>query len=295
MTPTLNFFATPGPITALNGQAGAFQGLPADIDRLRRIVQGLVIHVFWAGHYQVRLDETRQAELQLRHVPRQLARLLELDPRPLTEARPPERRLVGNCRDFSTLLTAMLRARGLPARARCGFGRYFEPGRHIDHWVCEYWHAGQGRWLLADAQLDNVQCQALGIRFDPLDVPRDQFIVGGLAWQLCRQGRADPDTFGIHDMHGLWFVRGDLVRDVAALNKVELLPWDGWGLCDARDDELKEGDLALLDRLAELTAGDVPDFKTVADLYCGEPRLTVPPVIRSYTQAGPVEVRLAAG
>jgi hypothetical protein len=27
--------------------------------------------------------------------------------------------------------------------------------------------------------------------------------------------------------HGLWFVRGDLMRDSLALSKVETLPWDG--------------------------------------------------------------------
>ena len=35
------------------------------------------------------------------------------------------------------------------------------------------------------------------IGFDPFDVPRDQFVVGGRAWQLCRAGEADPDTFGL--------------------------------------------------------------------------------------------------
>ena len=34
----------------------------------------------------------------------------------------PERRFVGNCRHFTVLLCAFLRARGVPARARCGFG-----------------------------------------------------------------------------------------------------------------------------------------------------------------------------
>ena len=48
-----------------------------------------------------------------------------------------------------------------------------------DHWVVEYWNAGQARWILVDAQLDTIQCEALRIPFNPLDVPRDQFIVGG--------------------------------------------------------------------------------------------------------------------
>ena len=80
-------------------------------------------------------------------------------------------------------------------------------------------------------------------------------------------GQADPATFGIADMHGLGFVRGDHVRDVAALNKMELLPWDGWGLINGEDAALTADDWSLLDRVAELTCGDVPDFESVRSLY----------------------------
>ena len=146
---------------------------------------------------------------------------------------------------------------------------------------CEYWNATQQRWVLVDAQLDEFQCDALHVPFDPLDVPRDQFIVGGKAWQLCRSEMADPDAFGIFDMHGLWFVRGDFVRDVAALNKVELLPWDGWGIIEAQDEHLTEDDLAFLDHVASLTCADVPEFARVRRLYESDARLTVPPTFPS--------------
>jgi hypothetical protein len=54
---------------------------------------------------------------------------------------------------------------------------------------------------------------------------REEFITAGKAWQMCRSGKADPDKFGIFDMHGLRFIWGDVVRDFLALNKVETLPW----------------------------------------------------------------------
>lgn len=293
MTKSVEYFTTPGSITNPGAHAGRLKQLPAEVDALRQIVQGLVLHVFWADQYGVKHTLERQAEVQLRYAARQLDRIFELDPRPLTEARPPERRLVGNCRDFSCLLTTMLRQHGIPARARCGFGRYFERGQYIDHWVCEYWNAAQHRWVLVDAQLDALQCNVLGIPFDPLDVPRDQFIVGGKAWQLCRTGAADPQTFGIMDMHGLWFVRGDFVRDIASLNKVELLPWDSWGVIESQDEALTEDDLHLLDHLADLTSGDVPDFEQVRVLYQEDERLTVPATIHSYVQTGVLDVTLA--
>jgi hypothetical protein len=140
--------------------------------------------------------------------------------------------------------------------------------------------------VLVDAQLDQLQCDKLSIQFSPLDLPRDQFIVAGRAWQLCRAGEADPEKFGIFDMHGLWFVRGNVVRDLASLNKMELLPWDGWGIIEARDETLSTDDLALLDQVARLTSGDVPEFDRMRFLYENNKRLHVPRKIHSYTQAG---------
>ncbi len=293
MTVSHDFFAQHGRMSDPGRYEYAFADLPTSIPDLVRVVQGVTVHVFWAERYGLRLTDERRAEVQLRTVEARLARTLELDPRPLTEPRPLDKRLVGNCRDFSLLLASMLRHQGVPARARCGFGVYFLPDHFEDHWVAEYWDGEQGRWVLVDAQLDPFQREVLKPPFDPLDVPRDQFIVGGLAWQLCRDGRADPDHFGIFDMHGLWFVRGNLVRDVAALNRVELLPWDCWGLINGEDAALTADDWALLDRLAALTRGDVAECEAVRDLYEREPRLRVGSEIRSYVDGQPLTVHLA--
>jgi hypothetical protein len=290
----LDYFRLPGPMTGAGKQQRLLDEIPADADvaALCRLVQGVMIHVFWAEQYGVQLPEPRRQEVQLRSTSARLERILALDPHPLVEARPPERRVVGNCRDFAVMLTAVLRHHGVPARARCGFGRYFTPNQYEDHWVCEYWHAEWQRWLLVDAQLDELQCRKLAIAFDPLDVPRDQFIVGGRAWQLCRAGEADPETFGIFDMHGLWFVRGNLVRDVAALNKVELLPWDCWGIIEGPDETLSAEGYCSLDEVAALTCGDVSEWEQVRALYETDGRLHVPAVITSYTPGGPQSVHL---
>jgi hypothetical protein len=257
--------------------ADLFDGLPAEIPALCQVVQGLLLHIFWAERYGVTLSEERKQEVEIRPVSHKLARVRELDDRPLTVERSLERKLVGNCRDFSILLCAMLRHREVPARARCGFGAYFTPGKYEDHWVCEYWNGDEERWVMVDAQLDALQRQVLGIRFDPCDVPRDQFLVGGKAWRMCRAGEADPDHFGIFDLHGMWFIRGDLVRDLLALNKIEVLPWDGWGLIAKEERDLSADDMALLDRIAELTRVDEPPFAEVRAICEGPARLRVPP------------------
>jgi len=294
-TQPLEYYTQPGFMTDPGEHAGLFDGLPTEIPALCQVVQGLLLHVFWAERYGVQLSEERQREVEIRRVSEMLARIQGMDDRPLAIERSLERKLVGNCRDFSVLLCAMLRDRGVPARARCGFGAYFTPGMYEDHWVCEYWNWDEGRWVMVDAQLDALQREVLGIPFDPCDVPRDQFLVAGRAWQLCRSGEADPECFGLgpDSMHGLWYVQSQLVRDLAAMNKVELLCWDCWGLGNADPAvEVLPEELALLDRVAALTQAGNEAFAELRALFEGEDGLRVPPVVVSYTREGPREVAL---
>lgn len=130
--------------------------------------------------------------------------------------------------------------------------------------------------MLVDAQLDALQCDVLGIPFDPLDAPRDAFLVAGKAWQMCRSGLANPDAFGIPDMRGLWFVHGNLVRDVASLNKVEMLPWDVWGVIAGADEALSAEDWDARDKAAALTAVDHLPFDAVRGFYTTNARWQVP-------------------
>jgi hypothetical protein len=158
-------------------------------------------------------------------------------------------------------LCSILRHQGIPARARCGFGTYFLPDHLEDHWVCEYWNEEKNRWVLVDAQLDQYQCKELNVKFDPNDVPRDQFIVAGEAWQMARNGVIEPDQCGIFEWHGWWFIWGNVIRDLLSFNKIELLPWDIIPGCMTHDlDEplVKGAELAFYDSIANLTmAGDI--------------------------------------
>jgi hypothetical protein len=291
-TDPLQYYAQPGPMTDLSAHAAWLEDLPVEISALAEVVQGNLLHIFWAERYGVELSDARKQEVQIRPAAEMLARMRLVDGRPLTVPRPVDERLVGNCRDFATLLCALCRYRGIPARARCGFGTYFEPDKYVDHWVCEVWQADVERWVLVDAQLDALQCRALQIQFDPCAVPHDQFLTGGDAWELCRAGQADPGRFGIFDMWGLWFIRGNLIRDLASLNKTELLPWDCWGLIDKDEAQITPEDLALLDQVAALRTRDNDAFAELRTIYQRNDDLSVPAVIRSYTEAGVENIAL---
>jgi hypothetical protein len=257
----LKYYATPGVMTDPGKCKTYFADLPQDISELCKIVQNNLIHIYWSERYGRKLTESEQAAVNIRSIERKLALIQEYNPGSLTIPRAIDERQVGNCRDFSLMLTSILRDQGIPARNRCGFGAYFLNGHFEDHWVCEYWNADQNRWILVDAQLDGFQCRELNIQFNPLDVPRDQFVVAGQAWQMCRQGEADAQKFGIFEMRGWWFIWGNIVRELLAFNKIELLPWDIIPGCMTHnlEDPLPENpELSFYDGIAALTlAGDL--------------------------------------
>ncbi len=267
------YYACPGPATDAGPYAELYKTLPAGVPQVVRAVQGIQVHVFWLPAYKINPPQARRdAEVNLRPVRRRLERLLELDPAPLQVRRPPERRLIGNCRDFSLMTVSILKARGIPARARCGFGTYFTPGHFEDHWVVEYWDASRGCWVMVDSQLDARMRRALHLNFDPLDMPPGKFITGGRAWLMCRREGANPDDFGIFQYKGWDFVRGDLLRDVLALNNLEVLPWDFWPAVATPVADLSPNELARLDYLAGLTCGGPGelaqvDFEAVREAY----------------------------
>ncbi len=271
-----------GMMTAADARGARLDALPEAVADLCATVQGLLIHRDLAAFaYDVRMSEERISDAHLRPLSAVLARIREIDDRPLGIAREPHKRMAAVCRHFSLVLAAMLKARGVPARARCGFAAYFTPGRFEDHWVCEYWSAAQKRWVLADAQIDLVQRNLFHPDFDPLDVPRDRFIVAGDAWLRCRNAGADAELFGLSfvpNLRGSWFIAGNVVRDVAALNRMELLPWDVWGMMPGERDRLSGENEALLDRAAALTTSDDRAFPEVRAIYQDE-RLRVPATV----------------
>lgn len=283
-----DYYRSHGIITHPGRFRKKYEGLPDDIAGIVEVIHGLFLHIFWAKSYGVTLTEAQSRHVQSRKISNILSVIDSLDQSELIQARPYKNRFIGNCRDHSVFLCSVLRSKGIPARARCGFAAYFTPGRYEDHWICEYWNSSENRWVSVDPQLDRLQKDTLGIDFDTLDMPGGRFITGGEAWKMCRTGAADPDSFGIFDMKGLGFVLGNFIRDVASLNKVEMLPWDCWGLMMKDVSKLSAREYALLDEAAELAvAGD----EQIYGLYEASPGLKASGVIKSYLRDGAEALR----
>lgn len=278
-SPTLAFYAEPGPMTDLTSHDAALADAPTDPAALARLVQGVLIHPMWATAYDVHDADQRQVELQARGAAAILDGVLARDPRPLTGPREPAARFLGNCRDFTTLTVALLRRAGTPARARCGFAGYFEAGRWVDHWVVEHWNGD--RWVVLDAQLDDLQQEVTGVT-DATDLAAGRFLSAGEAWQRSRTGEFDPNTFGILDMWGAWFIAGNVGRDLAALNKVEMLPWDDWGALAVDEGTGSPDDL--VDEISALLVS--ADIEAIRARYAADAALQAGPEVMSLTPTG---------
>lgn len=269
--PTDIAYDTPGELTAIDPELQPYlAGLPTDSLNLCRVAQSLLISP--EGADALHLSENRKAEKSIRSASEILTTLVALDSSPLSAVRRLEHRVVGTCRHFTLLSCALLRHRGIAARARCGFATYFLPGKYVDHWIVECWDPAQTRWVRIDAEM-----LGLPVVNAPEDLAPGEFLTGGEAWRLCRDGGVNPMQFGVHGVAHAWGIgeiRGNAIRDLAALNKLEMLPWDEWGRMDASYKGETGPDYdELMDATATTCASD--DSAAIRALYATED-LSVP-------------------
>jgi hypothetical protein len=257
--------------------AGLLDGLPSAVPDLTELVRNVLVHYRAAG---ITFTGDRLAEIDLRWLDRILATDQRRFGAPLHVPRPQEDRIAGCCRDFTLLTVAALRSRDVPARSRVGFCRYFAPDWHHDHVVAEYW-TGR-RWAFVDAQIGPEGPWP----FDPNDLPylvgakpaeTPYFITAAQAWTWFRRGEIDPDTYGVDPampFRGDWFIRDQVLHELAHRQRDELLLWDEWG---AMGQDRGGEDLDLIDEVAALLLaaddGDESADRELARRYAADPRL----------------------
>jgi hypothetical protein len=274
---------------------GRFAARLADVSPEPAAIVGAVgavlLHPFLALERNVTIPERAQDDKEVRGVAAMLARIVARDADGLGVERAPDDRFFCVCAGYAQLATAIFRTHGLPARCRVGFATYFMPGHFEDHWLCEYWTAGG--WRLLDAQLDDRYRAAMHLEFPPTDVPRAGFLDASTAWRRMRAGEIDPATIGLSGLGlaGDWFAAHSVLRDAAALNKIELLPWETWSI--GRDfgpgRPVPAVHLPALDAVAARLHGS-PDADTAEAVYREHAWLQVPATIVSFAGGAPREV-----
>jgi hypothetical protein len=74
-THPLEYYARPGPMTDPGEHADLFDGLPTEMSALCQVVQGLMLHIFWAEQHGVELAKEWQREVNIRQVAQMLTRI----------------------------------------------------------------------------------------------------------------------------------------------------------------------------------------------------------------------------
>ncbi len=269
MPTPLEFYAAQSTITDPGMYGNLFDDLPRDLPSLHQIVQNVYIHVWKVRKYNPEWLKGRTHEYESRSIAKSLALVMAHDDRPLTEARPKSEKLIIDCRHFAVLLASMLRHQGIPARVRCGFATYLDKSHYQDHWVTEYWNGE--RWVMEDPDLLKH------------DMTHEEFITGGRAWQMIRAKEISDLKFGFspHDL-GEWAVRYDLPRDLAAINKFEMLSGDSWGDMEKKEPLVTGKDRKLLDEAAQWSLAPGSDFNAMRAFYATTDSLRVPDTIKLY-------------
>ncbi len=297
------FYSTHSVMTNPGIHTDLFSSAPSELDKLAQWVRNVHFHEIYAKEANLDLpaeaeSDPKTSDAAIRFVSKMLDRIIERDSRPLSEERSKDKCFIGTCRDYAVFLCALLRTQGRAARVRCGFALYFEQenGVGIDHWVTEFWDAEENRWRLIDAELDFNLPRHKNIAFNPLDVPRSSFQVAGKAWRLHREGKINAENYGLPmiGIAGEHFIASNVIRDLAALNKLEMLPFDYWGISTKIDQSQSVTDEqhSIIDEVAALTTDGKFNFIGMRKIYKSNDALRVRDPVLSWPKGVEVNYHL---
>lgn len=194
-----------------------------------------------------------------------LAELYHRDPRGLTVDRRVEDKLVLTCRYVAILMASFLKAKGIPARVRSGFGSYFE-GESIawDHWVIQYWKEDDDRWITVD-----VDGSLHKTGFDMYDIPEGKFDWSADAWHAVRSGKIDGKHFrNAGGPTGLYAIILELFYDFHSLMNSEIIYMHGPDITrKAVFEKITEEKLKEIDKLAHLMQTPDENFEKLQDIW----------------------------
>ncbi len=258
-----------------------FKTLPDDISELGKLVCSQVIHRVTlkqgnagANEKLIYGDMTKYPWYRLRceddillTAVAMTAELFRLDDRGFILQRAVENKLVVTCRYVSVLMSAILKAKGIPCRSRAGFAPYFYENKSGDHWINQYWNERENRWITFDADAF-FNDEELG--FNQFDIPNNQFDWAADTWLNIRNGKVDGKHFVYADALGTNSLKAAIraiFYDFHALMNDEISYKFQPCYIDGKFDVLTDNDLIEIDDLAKLMLEPDRNFNKLISIW----------------------------
>ena len=255
-----------------------FKNLPDDISELCKLVCSQVIHrvTLKEGNTNANLsllygDMTKFPWYRIRceddilqTAAAMTAELFRLDNNGFIPERQVENKIVVTCRYVSVLMSAILKAKGIPCRSRSGFAPYFKDGFSLDHWINQYWDFRQLKWVTFDADFFGDD----SIGFSQYDIPSDRFDWAADTWLKIRENQTDGTKF-------LWAGGEDSLKaairaifyDFHSLMNNEISFLFQPSYIDGKFEKLSEDNFSEIDSLARLMVNPDVNFNSICEVW----------------------------
>ncbi|MBQ9854054.1 MAG: transglutaminase domain-containing protein [Bacilli bacterium] len=285
----LEFYKQTSQFTDLGYYKEFAKNLPNDIDELCILQRMQIIHpvayndknirskskCFWGDMTKVPIMRLDYEEDYFPTAQSMIAELLRKNPN-YNINREAKDKIHITCRGQAILLASILKAKGIPARARSGFAPYIKyDGISYDHWITEYYDEKEKIWKLVDA---DEHCPDHEMGFDLNNIPYDRFIFGANAYLGLRENSikpesilyaSDPITLGMRAaLRGLFY-------DFHALMNNEIIFLHVPRYIKEKDFELSEEEYKELDDLARLMLNPNENFITLKEIWESTPKYRI--------------------
>lgn len=277
----LKHYTSVGTYTYAGPYQEYFRSLPDQIEELGRLICSQVIHRVTlrdgntnANANLIYGDMTKYPWYRLRceddillSTIAMTGELFRLDAQGFHLGRKTEHKIVVTCRYVSVLMSAILKAKGIPCRSRAGFAPYLGEKESGDHWINQYWNKKESRWITFDAD-GFFEYSILG--FNPFDIPHDRFDWAAQTWLDVRAGIVDGKKFVYADGQGtnsLEAIIRAIFYDFHTLMNNEISYKFQPCYVDGKFDRLTESDLLEIDELATLMLNPDKNFNQLINIW----------------------------
>lgn len=285
----LEFYKETSQFTDLGYYKDFAKNLPNDIEELCILQRMQIIHpvayndkdirnknnCFWGDMTKVPITRLDYEEDYFPTAQSMIAELLRKNP-DYNIKREAKDKINITCRGQAILLASILKAKGIPARARSGFAPYIKyDGISYDHWITEYYDESENIWKLVDA---DEHCPDHEMGFDLNNIPYDRFIFGANAYLGLREKSiqedsilysSDPVTLGMKAaLRALFY-------DFHALMNNEIIFLHIPKYIREKDFNLSEEEYRELDYLAKLMLNPNKNFNELKEMWKNIPKYRI--------------------